>query len=149
MLEDGPKAGRGLGRKVFSWTKRGRPSARPLIAAVRSGLENSHDLKRPWVHHQDLVADEDELISAPFRIDRHNFRRERMEGHFAGNAGADRNREIGVADRRNVLIPDHGGDLGALLRRKLGASAGLADGGLGLAVRRALLLRVEAVFTAL
>ena len=52
--------------------------------------------KRLRIDHHDLVADQDELIAAPFRIDRHDFRRKRMEGDVARHAGADRDREVDV-----------------------------------------------------
>jgi hypothetical protein len=56
----------------------------------------------------------DELISPPIRINGHDLRRQRVERHIARNASADRNREIDVGYRRNVLFPDHRGDPGAL-----------------------------------
>src|SRR5882724_6346731 len=57
-------------------------AARPELAVTPQGLrvEDSHDLKRLRIDHHDLVANQDELVAAPFRIDRHDFRRERMEG---------------------------------------------------------------------
>src|SRR5258707_5157445 len=46
-------------------------------------LEDSHDLEGPRIDHDDLAVDEDELISTPLRIDRHNFPRKRVEPHDA------------------------------------------------------------------
>src|SRR5260370_42201575 len=72
-----------------------------------------------------------------------------MEGYRARNANAGRDREVDVRSRLNALLPDHAGDLGALFGRKLCAGAGLSNGGLGLAVRRALLLRIHVAIAAL
>src|SRR5258708_27110263 len=133
-------------------TKKGRaflPAPEPAKRRRNLGVKHVHDLVRARVHHQDLVLDEDVFISAPLRINRHDFLRKRVEPHFARNAGADRYREVHVLDRLNTLFLDDGGDLGALLGRKLGAGPGLTGGDLGLRPRRALLLRVHAVFTSL
>src|SRR6185312_2131142 len=116
-----------------------------------SGLENGHDLERIRIDHHDLVADPNELISAPFGIDRHDFRRKRMERDVAGHAGADRDREVGIGKRCNMLFAEHAGDLGALFGRKLRTGAGLSN---RLALRAvaafaAFGLHVAAVFTAL
>src|SRR6266581_3337073 len=55
-----------------------------------------------------------------------------MEGYAAArNAGTDRDREVDIGHRLNVLFLDHAGDPGALLSRGLGARASLT-GGLGL-----------------
>src|SRR4051794_8484605 len=60
--------------------------------AIRQVLrvEDSHDLECPRIDHEDLVVHEDELIPAPFRIDRYDFPRKRVESHVARHAGADR-----------------------------------------------------------
>src|SRR5882724_5594109 len=82
-----------------------------------------------------------------------------MEGYAAArNAGTDRDREVDVGHRLNVLFLDHRGDLGALLSRELGARASLTGGlrlvglrlggRLGLAVRSTLRLRVHFAVTA-
>src|SRR5205814_9854908 len=98
-----------------------------LTLRPRSALNHLHDLERPRVHYQDLVADADELIAAPLRIDGDDFPGKRVQVNaFARNAGANRDIEIDVVDRLDALIADHRGDLGALLARELGASAGLA-----------------------
>src|SRR5712664_4954995 len=69
-----------------------------------------------------------------------------MEGYAAArNAGTDRDREVDVGHRLNVLFLDHRGDLGALLSREFGARRGLSRGGLGLAVRSTLGVRVFAI----
>src|SRR5579859_4627976 len=47
---------------------------------------------------------------------------------LARHAGADRQREVHVIHRLDVLLMDHAGDLGALLGGQLGAGAGLACG---------------------
>src|SRR5258708_158268 len=148
MFREGrPFAGIGAGPRK----RGGHFSARPEPAKRRRNLDvkHVHDLVRARVHHQDLVVDQDVLISAPLRINRHDLLRKRVEPHFARNAGADRYREVHVLDRLNTLFLDHSGDLGALLGRKLRAGPGLTGGDLGLRPRRALLLRVHAVFTTL
>src|SRR5882757_3399663 len=107
----------------------GRASLPALYVLLQSalGLEDRDDFECLRIHHQDLIADQDEFISAPLRIDAHDLRRERAQAHtLARNAGADRDLEVDIVDRRNVLIPDHGGDLGALLGRELGGRASLA-----------------------
>ena len=40
-----------------------------------SGVENGDDLQRIRIDYEDLVADQNELITAPIRIDGHDFRR--------------------------------------------------------------------------
>src|SRR5436305_7737788 len=56
--------------------------------------QHSHDLERAWIHNDDFVADQEEFIPSPFRIDRNNFGRERMEVYLSRHAGADRDREV-------------------------------------------------------
>src|SRR3954468_6022532 len=68
-----------------------------------------------------------------------------MEGHIARDAGADRDREVDVRHRRNTLLPDHTGDLGALLGRELRARAGLARSSRALARSSTLRLGLHAV----
>src|SRR5205085_825102 len=109
--------------------KRAGIAARPemLILRPMSALNHLHDLERLRVHHHDLVANADELIAAPLRINGDDFLGKRVQVHtFARNAGADRDVEVDVVDRLDALIADHRGDLGALLARELAASAGLA-----------------------
>src|SRR4029077_12010062 len=115
-----------------------------------SGGKYRHDLKRPRIHHHDLVANQEELVAAPIRIDRHDFLRKRMEADLAGNSGTDRNREVHVVDRGHMLVPDHGRDSRALLGGEPCASAGLS-GGRGAvlhppAFRRTLAVTALAVF---
>src|SRR5437879_12692560 len=114
-----------------------------------SGFQNSHDLVGVRIDYHDLLLDEDELIPAPFRIDRHHSLRQRMEGHLARYAGANRNREVHVRHRRNALLVDHAGDLGALLGRELRGRAGLARRGRALARGSALSLGLHTVLLAL
>src|SRR6201999_246240 len=79
----------------------------------------------------DLAIDLDELITAPLRIDRHDFRRNRIEVNaLTRHAGADADREVHVLDRLDMLAADHARDLGALLSREVGMGAGLTGGGL-------------------
>ena len=68
--------------------KKGRASLpAPLACASGLGVENCHDLERPGIDYHDLVTNQNELISAPIRINGHDFRRQRVERHVARNAG--------------------------------------------------------------
>src|ERR1700722_10911158 len=95
---------------------------------LRSGVEHGDDLKGSRIYHHDLVADEEKLIASPIRIVRYDFGRKRVEADFAGNAGANRDREVDVGYRRHVLTADDGRDLGALFGGELGSSARLSHG---------------------
>src|ERR1700736_3569689 len=107
-----------------------------LAIGPMSDVQNGHDLVGRGVYHQDLVAHQNELVTAPFRIDGHNLSRKRTEGYaLARNAGAERNREVHVVDRLDALALDHRGDLGALLGRELGPGAGLTRRRLRLGLR--------------
>src|SRR5258705_10561725 len=136
-------------------TKKGgnpRPAPNSQANCQILSLEDSHDLEGPRIDHDDLAVDEDELISTPLRIDRHDFPRKRVEPDVARHAGADRDREVDVGERLNVLLPDYRGDPGPLFGRELCGSAGLSGrlrlhrcstlrlGGGRLAIRRTLLL---------
>src|SRR5215213_2198664 len=70
-----------------------------------------------------------------------------METDLARNTGSDRDGEVDVLDRCNMLLPDHARDPGALLGRKPRAAAGLSGGDLRPALRRA--SRVDAAAAAL
>src|SRR6185503_10924729 len=61
------------------------------------------------------------------------------------HAGPDRNREVDVRYRRNTLLLDHTGNLGALLGRELRCRAGLARSRRALARSSALCLGLRAV----
>src|SRR5947209_11511704 len=113
--------------------KKGGQTARPecVSALPCLGFQHRHDLECPRIHDHDLVADQEVLIASPLRIDRHDLRRKGMEAYFARNAGSDRDREVHILDRFDMLFPDHAGDLGSLLGRELRASAGLTGGSLG------------------
>jgi copper/silver efflux system protein len=53
-----------------------------------SGVEDCHDLERPRVDHDDLVADEKEVISTPVGIDLHEFDWHRIEMNGARHPAA-------------------------------------------------------------
>ena len=55
----------------------GASFARPLDP-LSLRLEDRHDLVGRWINHQDLVANQNELVAAPLRIDGHDVRRKRM-----------------------------------------------------------------------
>src|SRR5450432_3173667 len=132
-------------------TQKGRASLPAPKLAMRSvsDVEHGNDLERPRIHHDDLIVDEEHLVAAPVRVDRDDFRRKRVERHLARNTGTDRDREIDVGHRPDVLLLDHGSNLGALFGRELCAGAGLS-GGLGPAFRalRLGVLVAGAVFAA-
>src|ERR1700753_407859 len=94
----------------------------------RLAVDDGDDLEGARIDHDDLVAHDDEIIAAPFRVDGHDIGRKRMEGDIVRYAGANRDVEIDVGHRRDVLVPDHGVDFRALLGRELRAGAGLANG---------------------
>src|SRR5436190_16433676 len=115
---------------------RGTQKGRALLPALTSSScpvlhpDDLDDLVGIRVDDQDLFPDTNKLISAPLRVDRHHFRRNRMELDVTRHAGADRDREVDIGDRCNVLLLNHSRDLGLLLGRELGAGAGLTRGGL-------------------
>src|SRR3984885_4877531 len=105
-----------------------RPAPDSRSLGSRSGVEHGDDLKGSRIYHHDLVADEEKFITSPIRIVRHDFGRQGVEADLAWNAGPDRDREVDVGSRRDVLIADHGRDLGALFGGELGTRASLSDG---------------------
>src|SRR5438067_2167418 len=83
----------------MAYAKKGRaslPTPNSQSQPSDLDLENSHDLERVRIDDQDLLPDDDELKSSPFRIDHDDSLRQRMEAHVARNAGADRDREVDV-----------------------------------------------------
>src|SRR6266436_969834 len=110
--------------------KKGRASLPAPKLAMRSVLDVEHgnDLERARIHHDDLIVDEEHLVAAPVRVDVDDFHRKRVERDLARNAGTDRDREIDVGRRPDVLLLDHGADPGALFSREFCAGAGLSDG---------------------
>src|SRR5439155_9083255 len=134
---------------------RGTQKGRALLPALTSSScpvlhpDDLDDLVGVRVDDQDLFPDTNKLISAPLRVDRHHFRRNRVELHVTRHAGADRDREVDIGDRCNVLLLDHSRDLGLLLGRELGAGAGLTRGGLAFHATLGLRIRAIAVLLAL
>ena len=118
---------------------------RQLDTFIHPDFKNRYDFKRAWVDDNDLIANEEEVIAAPTRIDRDDLGWQRMEVHCPRHAGADRNIEIDIRFRLNALLADHRGNPGSLLARKLGAGAGLTGGGVRTRVGS---LRVALHFTA-
>src|ERR1700730_4256327 len=117
-------------------TQKGRASLPAPQLAMRSILDVEHgnDLERTRIHHDDLIVDEEHLVAAPVRVDADDFHRKRVERDLARNTGTDRDREIDVGHRPDVLLLDHGADLWALFSREFCAAGGL-PGGLGPAFR--------------
>ena len=64
-----------------------------------SRIENSNDLVRLRVDDDDLVGDQEELISPPMRLNLHELRRDRIEVNIVRYPAADRNREVDVRCR--------------------------------------------------
>src|SRR6185312_10330867 len=94
-----------------------------------SGVENGDDLVGARIDHDDLTANDNVFIAAPFGVDRHDFRRKTVQRNaLARHAGADRDREVHVRHRGDALVVDHSRDLGALLGGELGAGARLTCG---------------------
>src|SRR6185312_9899169 len=94
-----------------------------------SGVENGDDLVGARIDHDDLTANDNVFIAAPFGVDRHDFRRKTVQRNaLARHAGADRDREVHVRHRGDALVVDYGRDLGALLGGELGAGARLTCG---------------------
>jgi len=91
-----------------------------------SGVEDRHDLMRPRVDDDDLVADEEVVISTPTRIEKHDLFRHRIEMNRAGNPAADGNREVDVRHRLHVVLLDGGAHRCVLFGRELYRSASRA-----------------------
>src|SRR5262249_1205014 len=84
-----PKGRQGCGQKAALATKKGEPGkARPSRQSGDLDFQNGHDLEGRRIDHEDLLADQDEVIAAPFRIDRHDLRWKRVEADVARHAGA-------------------------------------------------------------
>src|ERR1700738_4746493 len=85
--------------------KRAGIAARPEPVVIEIlGVDYVHDLQRARVHHHDLVVDQEELISTPFRVDGHDLPRQRMEGHRARYADAGPDLKVDVGNRLNALF---------------------------------------------
>src|SRR5437899_10854822 len=74
---------------------RGTQKGRALLPGLTSSScpvlhpDDLDDLVGVRVDDQDLFPDTNKLISAPLRVDRHHFRRNRVELHVTRHAGAD------------------------------------------------------------
>ena len=73
-----------VGCALFSC--RPQPYLRPLpksrgyyTGAVSSGFQDRNDFQCARVNNDDLIADQEELVSPPIRIDRYDFAWKRME----------------------------------------------------------------------
>src|SRR5229473_4218204 len=89
------------GSLLAGLTQEGRASLPAPKLAMRSILDVEHgnDLERARIHHDDLIVDEEHLVTAPVRVDVDDFHRKRVERDLARNAGTDRDREIDVGRR--------------------------------------------------
>lgn len=98
----------------------GKVPGRLPIVVMRDALrfENGDDLVRARVDDEDLVADQDIVVTAPLGIDHKHLHRQRIEVHAVRNTGADRHCNIQTCWFHLVLLDD-GGDLGALFGRKI------------------------------
>src|SRR5438132_6780076 len=88
-------------------------------AGPASDRNDRHDAERFRVDDQDLVPDDDELVSAILRDDLHEHGRQYHEPDVPRNHGSDRDREVHGVDARTRLLHDDVADLGPLLRREL------------------------------
>ena len=66
---------------------------------------------RARMDDDDLVADEEIVISTPARIEFHQLHRHAMETNASRNLGADGNREIDLGHRTHILLLDGGADV--------------------------------------
>lgn len=98
----------------------GKVPGRLPIVVMRDALrfENGDDLVRARVDDEDLVADQDIVVTAPLGIDHKHLHRQRIEVHAVRNTGADRHCNIQTCWFHLVLLDD-GGDLGASFGRKI------------------------------
>ena len=106
---------------------------RPKLALRQQNLRFQYrdDLVCARIDNHDLVTDEDVVVAAPLGVDHEDFLRQRIEVDAAiGNAGADADRDVQLRrfDTLHLLLLDDGGDLGALLRRKLLATMNVGAG---------------------
>ena len=109
-------------RRGFRDNKRPRRvPPRPATFAKLLRFDDGDDLVRPRIDDQDLIADVDVIVTAPFRIDIDDFNRQRIEVDGRRNWGSHRHRNVEMHRRRPVLVDD-AGDLGALLGRDLGSA---------------------------
>ena len=67
------------------------------------------------VDDDDLVTNQDKLISPPMWLNLHELRRHRIEVNVIRHPATNRDREVDVRFRLHVLLPDDGSDRGALL----------------------------------
>ena len=107
-----------------------------------SGVQDRHDPVCRGVDDENLVADQNEAIGTPVRIDLDHGRRQRVQGHAARDYGTDRDVEVHVGRRTHVRLPDGGRNLRALFggqSRTTGASGSTLTGG------RILGLRIDAI----
>jgi hypothetical protein len=91
----GKKPGLRCGNRLINQSSGWLPRAPPTLAHTKSGghrcppdslltlqmldVDDVDDLERARVDHKDLVTDQNVLVTAPLRIDRDDFGRERME----------------------------------------------------------------------
>jgi hypothetical protein len=87
------------------------------------------------IHDNNLIADDEVLVAAPFRMDLDQHVRDGDDAHMRRYRGADADCEVDAINARHVPARQHGLlDPGALLGREVHARAGLCLTLLGLAL---------------
>src|SRR4249919_4364435 len=81
-------------------------------------FEDGDDLVRARIDDEELVTDQDVVVASPLGIDYEHFRRQRIETHALRHPGSHPHRYVEMR-RLHLVLPDDGGDLGALLGRKI------------------------------
>src|SRR5579872_4529015 len=100
----------------------GRESSRPPPQLHWSGklrLDDSDDLMRTRIDDHDLIANEDVVVAAPFRINRNDFDRQRIHVNAGRNTRSHAHRYVKVS-RFDLMFPNDGRNLRTLLGRQLG-----------------------------
>src|SRR6266516_1242575 len=107
-----------------------------------SNRNDRHDAERVRIDDRDLLANDDVLVLAVLRNDRHELGREREQTHVTRYHRVDADREVGILHARARLLNDDVVSLGFLRLRELDRSRGRARrGGTGLSLLLGLGLR--------
>jgi hypothetical protein len=72
-----------------------------------SSVENSNDLVRLRVDDDDLVTNQDKLISPPMWLNLYELRRHRIEVNVIGHPATNRDREVDVRYRLHTPVDSH------------------------------------------
>src|SRR6266516_2070023 len=94
-----------------------------------SNRNDRHDAERVRIDDRDLLANDDVLVLAVLRNDRHELGREREQTHVTRYHRVDADREVGILHARARLLNDNVVGLGFLRLRELDRSRGRARRG--------------------